>query len=423
MGLCIKNANILGKKADVLIESDRIVAIGKIDEYIDGCGVIQADGLTLLPAFVDMHTHLREPGFEGKETIATGSMAAVAGGYASVCCMPNTKPVTDNPYIVKYIIDRAKEADKARVYPIGAISVGLKGETMAEMGKMKSAGAVAMSDDGQPVTTAQMMRLALEYAKDFNLLLISHCEDKGLVGEGVMNEGYNSTRFGLKGIPSAAEDVMIAREIILAEMLDTRVHIAHVSTASGVQLIREAKARGVKVTAETCPHYIAGTDDLVAGYNTMAKVNPPLREEKDRQAVIAGLADGTIDCIATDHAPHTKEDKNCEFNFAANGISGIETAFALCYTYLVDSGIMSLDKLSGLMTKTPAEIVGIPYGQIEVGGLADLTLVDLDAKYTIDGSKFYSKGKNTPFDGFVVKGKVKYTVVGGKIKYQREDVQ
>lgn len=423
MGLCIKNANILGKKADVLIESDRIVAIGKIDEYIDGCGVIQADGLTLLPAFVDMHTHLREPGFEGKETIATGSMAAVAGGYASVCCMPNTKPVTDNPYIVKYIIDRAKEADKARVYPIGAISVGLKGETMAEMGKMKSAGAVAMSDDGQPVTTAQMMRLALEYAKDFNLLLISHCEDKGLVGEGVMNEGCNSTRFGLKGIPSAAEDVMIAREIILAEMLDTRVHIAHVSTASGVQLIREAKARGVKVTAETCPHYIAGTDDLVAGYNTMAKVNPPLREEKDRQAVIAGLADGTIDCIATDHAPHTKEDKNCEFNFAANGISGIETAFALCYTYLVDSGIMSLDKLSGLMTKTPAEIVGIPYGQIEVGGLADLTLVDLDAKYTIDGSKFYSKGKNTPFDGFVVKGKVKYTVVGGKIKYQSEDVQ
>lgn len=423
MGLCIKNANILGKKADVLIESDRIVAIGKIDEYIEGCGVIQADGLTLLPAFVDMHTHLREPGFEGKETIATGSMAAVAGGYASVCCMPNTKPVTDNPYIVKYIIDRAKEADKARVYPIGAISVGLKGETMAEMGKMKSAGAVAMSDDGQPVTTAQMMRLALEYAKDFNLLLISHCEDKGLVGEGVMNEGYNSTRFGLKGIPSAAEDVMIAREIILAEMLDTRVHIAHVSTASGVQLILEAKARGVKVTAETCPHYIAGTDDLVAGYNTMAKVNPPLREEKDRQAVIAGLADGTIDCIATDHAPHTKEDKNCEFNFAANGISGIETAFALCYTYLVDSGIMSLDKLSGLMTKTPAEIVGIPYGQIEVGGLADLTLVDLDAKYTIDGSKFYSKGKNTPFDGFVVKGKVKYTVVGGKIKYQSEDVQ
>ena len=423
MGLCIKNANVLGKRADVLIESDRIVAIGQIDEFTEGCKVIQADGLTLLPAFVDMHTHLREPGFEAKETIATGSMAAVAGGYASVCCMPNTKPVTDNSYIVKYIIDRAREADKARVYPIGAISVGLKGETMAEMGKMKSAGAVAMSDDGQPVTTAQMMRLALEYAKDFNLLLISHCEDKGLVNEGVMNEGYNSTRLGLKGIPSAAEDVMIAREIILAEMLDTRVHIAHVSTASGVQLIREAKARGVKVTAETCPHYIAGTDDLVEGYDTMAKVNPPLREEKDRQAVIAGLADGTIDCIATDHAPHTKEDKNCEFNFAANGISGIETAFALCYTYLVDSGIMSLDKLSMLMTKTPAEIVGVPYGQIEVGGLADLTLVDLDAKYTIDSSKFYSKGKNTPFNGFVVKGKVKYTVVGGKIKYQSEDVR
>ncbi|MGN0772022.1 MAG: dihydroorotase [Christensenellales bacterium] len=422
MGLCIKNAIFDGKKTDILIENDKIVAIGNVDVAED-CQVLDANGLTLLPAFVDMHTHLREPGFESKETIASGSMAAVAGGYASVCCMPNTKPVTDNPYIVKYIIDRAKEADKARVYPIGAISVGLKGEIMAEMGKMKSAGAVAMSDDGQPVTTAQMMRLALEYAKDFNLLLISHCEDKGLVNDGVMNEGYNSTRLGLRGIPSAAEDVMIAREIILAEMLDTRVHIAHVSTASGVQLIREAKARGVKVSAETCPHYIAGTDDLVEGYNTMAKVNPPLREEKDRQAVIAGLVDGTIDCIATDHAPHTKEDKNCEFNFAANGISGIETAFALCYTNLVDSGIMSLDRLSELMTTVPANIVGIPYGQVKVGGLADLTLVDTEAKYKIDSSTFCSKGKNTPFDGFEVKGKVRYTVVGGKIKYASEDKQ
>lgn len=416
MSILIKNVKINNKVQDILIEGDKIAKIGAIEN--NSAQVIDAKGLTAMPAFVDIHTHLREPGFERKENIASGSMAAVAGGYASICCMPNTKPVTDNAYIVKYIIDRAREADKAKVYPIGAISVGLQGELMAEMGKMREAGAVAMSDDGQPVTTAQLMRLALEYAKDFDLLLISHCEDKGLVDGGVMNEGFNATQMGLKGIPSAAEDVMIAREIILAEMLDTKVHIAHVSTKSGVQIIREAKARGVKVSCETCPHYIAGTDDLVLGYNTMAKVNPPLREGSDRQAVIQGLLDGTIDCIATDHAPHTKEDKDCEFNLAMNGISGIETAFALSYTYLVDSGLMTLDRLSELMTKTPAELVGIPYGKLQEGGLADIVLVDLDNVYKIDRTKFYSKGKNTPFDNWEVKGKVKYTFVDGKIKFK-----
>ncbi|MDE7070586.1 MAG: dihydroorotase [Clostridia bacterium] len=417
MSLLIKNCIVGKDKCDVAIEGNRIAEIGKnIKGNFDE--VIQADGLTALPAFIDMHTHLREPGFEYKEDIASGSLSAVAGGFSTVCCMPNTKPVTDNRYIVKYIVDRAKEVDLAKVYPIGAITVGLKGETMAEMGSMKEAGAIAMSDDGQPVTTAQMMRLALEYAKDYDLLLCSHCEEKSLINEGVVNEGENATKAGLKGIPSCAEDIMIAREIILAEMLDTKVHICHVSTASGVQLIREAKARGVKVSCETCPHYIAGTDELILDYNTNSKVNPPLRTEKDRQAILAGIADGTIDVIATDHAPHHYEDKNVDFSMASNGISGLESAFALSYTYLVDSKVITLDKLVELMSKKPAKLLGLESGSLQAGGLADITLVDLDKKYKIDAKSFKSKGKNTPFDGFEVKGKVCVTVVEGKVKYK-----
>lgn len=416
MAILIKDAYVDGKKKDIVVEGNRISAIaegisGKYDE------VINADGLTALPAFIDMHTHLREPGFEYKEDIASGSAAAVAGGFSAVCCMPNTRPVTDNKYIVKYIVDRAREVDLAKVYPIGAITVGLKGETMAEMGSMQKAGAIAMSDDGQPVTGAQMMRLALEYAKDYDLLLCSHCEDKSLINDGVVNEGENATKAGLKGIPSCAEDIMISRDIILAEMLDTKVHICHVSTASGVQLIREAKARGVKVSCETCPHYIAGTDELILGYDTDSKVNPPLRTEKDRQAILTGLADGTIDVIATDHAPHHYEDKNVDFSLAANGISGLETAFSLCYTYLVDSGIITLDRLSELMSARPARLLGLESGSISEGGLADIALVDLNCEYVIDSGKFRSKGKNTPFDGWKVKGRVVRTLVEGKVKF------
>ena len=417
MSIIIKNCLIGKDKCDVAIKGNRIAQIGKaIAGSFDE--VIEADGLTLLPAFIDMHVHLREPGYEYKEDIASGSAAAVAGGFSTVCCMPNTKPVTDNRYIVKYIVDRAKEVDLAKVYPIGAITVGLKGDTMAEMGSMKEAGAIAMSDDGQPVTTAQMMRLALEYAKGYDLLLCSHCEEKSLVNGGVVNEGENATKAGLKGIPSCAEDIMISREIILAEALDTKVHICHVSTASGVQIIREAKARGVKVSCETCPHYIAGTDDLILDYNTNAKVNPPMRTQKDRQAILRGIADGTIDVIATDHAPHHYEDKNVDFSAAANGISGLETAFALSYTYLVDSGVITLDKLIELTSQRPAELLGLESGKLEVGGLADLTLVDLNKAYKIDAKTFKSKGKNTPFDGFKVKGKVAATIVEGKVKYR-----
>lgn len=415
MKLLIKNAIVNSKETDIAIENGKIVDMGSLEGSYDQ--VINAKGLTLLPAFVDIHTHLREPGFEYKEDIASGSKAGVAGGYASLCCMPNTKPVIDNKYIVNYIINKAKEVNLAKVYPIGAITIGLEGNTMSEMGKLKEAGIVAVSDDGSPVESAQMMRLAMEYAKDYDLMVCSHCEEKSMVDSGVANEGINATKAGLKGVSRACEEIMVSREIILSGALNTKVHICHISTEGSVYLVRDAKKRGIKVSCETCPHYFAATDDLILDYNTASKVNPPLREEKDRLAIIQGLADGTIDAIATDHAPHSKEDKAVEYNLAANGISGLETAFSLAYTTLVDSGIITLEKLSQLMTDQPAKLFNLPYGEIKIGGLADLTLVDLNEKYTIDKNKFYSKGKNTPFDKLEVKGKVKCTIVEGDIKF------
>ena len=415
--LLIKSALVGGKKRDVLIDGDRIEKIAA-DIDAGDCKVIDADGLTALPAFVDMHVHLREPGYEYKEDIESGSRAAVAGGFSAVCCMPNTNPVTDNKYIVRYIKDRAKEVDLAKVYPIAAVSVGQKGETITEMGKLKEAGAVAFSDDGRPVESAQLMRIALEYAGGFNMPVISHCEDLSLVNDGVMNEGFTATLAGYKGITRASEEVMVARDIVLAETLGARVHIAHISTKGSAQLIREAKARGVKVTCETCPHYFAATDALLEGGDANAKVNPPLREESDRLAMIEAIKDGTVDAIVTDHAPHAKHEKEGGLIGAANGISGIETSFALSYTTLVRSGAITLEKLSELMTANPAGIVGIECGALKEGALADITLVDLDAKYTIDKNKFFSKGKNTPFHGKEVYGKVRYTLVDGKIKYK-----
>lgn len=415
--LLIKSALIGGNKKDILIDGDRIEKIAA-DINCEGCDVIEADGLTALPAFVDMHVHLREPGYEYKEDIESGTRAAVAGGFSAVCCMPNTKPVTDNKYIVRYIKDRAKEVDLAKVYPIAAVSVGENGETITEMGKLKEAGAVAFSDDGRPVESAQLMRIALEYAKGFDMPVISHCEDMSLVNDGVMNEGFISTLTGLKGITRASEEVMVARDIVLAETLGARVHIAHISTKGSAQLIREAKARGVKVTCETCPHYFAATDELCRYNDANAKVNPPLREESDRLAMIEAIKDGTVDAIVTDHAPHASYEKEGGFIGAANGISGIETSFALSYTTLVKSGEISLERLSELMTANPASIVKIECGKLEQGALADITLVDLDEKYTIDKNKFFSKGKNTPFHGREVYGKVRYTLVDGKIKFK-----
>lgn len=414
--IVIKGADLFGKKTDVAVEGDRVVEVGTV-KVPEGATVIDARGLSILPAFVDMHVHLREPGLEYKEDIESGSRAAVAGGFASVCCMPNTKPVVDNKYIVKYVKTRAEEVGLAKVYPIAAITVGEEGSQIAEFGKLKQAGAVAFSDDGRPVATAQTMRIALEYAKQFDALLISHCEDLSLVAGGVINEGYVASQAGYRGITRASEEVMVAREIVLADALSTKVHIAHISTEGSARLIRDAKRAGIKVTCETCPHYFCATDELCADGDPMAKVNPPLREERDRLAIIEAIKDGTVDAIVTDHAPHAAHEK-AALNDAANGISGLETSFALGYTYLVRSGAITLEKLSALMTENPAKLVGIPCGKVEKGGLADLVLVDLGEQYEIDASEFFSKGKNTPFDGRKVWGRVKMTMVEGKIKFK-----
>lgn len=405
------------KAADILLENGKIAKIGK-NLKADGAEVIAAAGLTVFPGLIDMHVHLREPGFEYKEDIASGSAAAVAGGFTQVCCMPNTDPVCDNAAVVGYIAARAKEVGLCKVHPIGAITRGEKGETLSEMGKMKDAGAVAVSDDGKPVANARMMRLAMEYASDFGLICLSHCEDKDLVDGGVVNEGYNSTLAGLKGIPRAAEEIMLAREIILAETLHKRAHICHVSTKGGVQLLREAKARGVQVTAETCPHYFTLTDDVVTSFDANTKVNPPIREAEDVAAIKEGLRDGTLDCIVTDHAPHHVDEKNVEYNLAAFGISGIETSFSLSYTYLVKGGVLSLSELADRMSAAPARILHLEGGKIAEGEVADLMLADLNAEYVIDSKKFVSKGKNTPFGGMKVSGKVLCTIVDGDVKYR-----
>ena len=406
------------KRADLLLEGNKIVKIAEKIRREADYKVIDAKGKTVLAGIIDIHVHLREPGFEGKEDIESGSKAAVAGGVTQVCCMPNTDPVCDNAVVVKYILSRAAEVNLCKVKPIGAITKGEKGEALAEIGKMAQAGAVAVSDDGRSVMNSLIMRLGMEYASGFNLKCLCHCEDINLVDGGVVNEGKNSTLTGLKSSPRAAEDIMIARDISLAESLGVSVHICHVSTYSGVDIIRSAKKRGVKVTAETCPHYFILTDDIITDFDTFTKVNPPVREEKDRLAIIEGLKDGTLDCIVTDHAPHSKKDKEVEYNLAAFGMSGIETSFALSYTYLVKSGIMSLGELSRLMSANPAKTLGLEGGEIAEGAVADLAIVDLNAKYTIDGNKFISKGKNTPFNGYEVYGKVCCTLVDGEVKYE-----
>lgn len=408
------------KKYDVVLEDGKIVQLASGIECPDADNVIDATGKTIIPGIIDMHVHLREPGFEGKEDVESGSRAAVAGGVTQVCCMPNTDPVCDNAVVVKYIKTREKEVNLCKINPIGAITKGEKGETLADIGKMAQVGAVAVSDDGRSVMNSLIMRRGMEYASGFNLKCLCHCEDIALVDGGVVNEGKNSTIAGLKGSPRAAEDIMIARDISLAESLDVPVHICHVSTYSGVDIIRSAKKRGVKVTAETCPHYFILTDDIITDFDTNTKVNPPVREEKDRLAIIEGLKDGTLDCIVTDHAPHSKKDKEVEYNLAAFGMSGIETSFALSYTYLVRTGIMSISSLMRLMSYNPAKTLSLDGGEINVGEVADLAIVDLNDKYVIDGEKFLSKGKNTPFNGYEVYGKVCMTIVNGEVKYQND---
>ncbi|MBQ7923722.1 MAG: dihydroorotase [Clostridia bacterium] len=418
--MIIKNGNVVLKnsveKKDILIENGKIAKIA--DEIaVNGDSVIDACGKHVFPGLIDMHVHLRDPGYEYKEDIESGSKAAVKGGFTQICCMPNTNPIMDNKVVVSYVKHKAQEINLCKVHPIGAITQGEKGEQLAQIGEMKKAGAVAISDDGVAVKSARVMRLAMEYASGFGIKCLCHCEDKELVDGGVVNEGLSSTIAGLKGIPRAAEDIIIAREIALAESLDVPVHICHVSTHSGVRLIRDAKKAGVKVTAETCPHYFAVTDEIITNFDTNTKVNPPIREEVDKQAILAGLKDGTLDCIVTDHAPHHINDKNVEYNLAAFGISGIETSFGFAITYLYKTGVLSLPEIAEKMSYAPAQILNLDGGEIKEGGVADLTIADLNESYTVNPAEFASKGKNNPFGGYKLDGVVKYTIVDGEIKY------
>lgn len=420
MKLLIKNGHIVnaGKGVngifDILIEDGKIVEIGK-DFDITGGDLIDASGKYVLPGLVDAHCHLRDPGYEYKEDIETGTRSAAKGGFTSIACMPNTNPIIDNESVIRYISGKAKQDGLVNVYPIGAITKGQKGEELAEIGELKFAGAVAISDDGRPVKSTSLMKKALQYASMFDITVISHCEDTDLSEEGVMNEGYQSTVLGLKGIPAAAEEIMVSRDLILAEYLKVPVHIAHVSTELAVELIRNAKKRGVKVTAETCPHYFSLTDQACAGFNTLAKVNPPLRTSGDVAAITEGLRDGTIDIIATDHAPHHFDEKNVEFNQAASGLVGFETALPLAVTYLVKPGILSMEQLVEKMCVNPSRILGLNKGNIEAGRSADITIIDIDEELEVDIDKLQSKSKNSPFNGFKLFGSVLYTVVEGNV--------
>ena len=380
-----------------------------------GVRVIDAFGKIVVPGLIDMHVHLREPGHEYKETIESGCLSAAYGGFTAICPMPNTNPVNDNSQVTEYILKKAGAADMVRVYPVAAISKGLKGKDLCEYGDLKETGAIAISDDGHPVANSQLMRMALEYAKGFDLPVISHCEDLDLAGCGAMNEGAVATRMGLAGIPNASESIAVMRDIALCELTGARLHIAHVSTTESVRAIRNAKKRGALVTAETAPHYFTLTEDAVEGYNTNAKMNPPLRSMQDREAVLEGLADGTIDVIATDHAPHSSIEKEVEFDQAANGIIGLETSVSLSLK-LVQNSVIPLTALVEKMSTNPARILGLNIGIIP-GRPADITIIDPDLSYKIDSGSFKSLSRNTPFDGWDMKGKAILTMVGGKILF------
>ncbi len=421
MTLLIKNGHIIDPANKVDGKVDLLVADGKIAKLdqpgslpSNGAQVIDAAGKLIVPGLIDMHVHLREPGYEYKETIATGTAAAKAGGFTAICCMPNTNPVNDSRSVTEFILSQAAKDGAARVYPIGAITKGSKGEELAEMGELHDAGCVGISDDGKPVMSAAVMRRAMEYSKIFDIAVISHCEDASLAAKGVMNEGFVSTELGLRGIPNAAEDVMTGRDILLAELTGARLHICHVSTAGSVRLIREAKQRGVKVTAETCPHYFTLTEDAVRGYNTMAKMNPPLRTAEDVAAIKQGLKDGTLDVIVTDHAPHGLDEKSGEFDAAPFGIVGLETAVGLAFK-LVQDGVLPMPQLIERMSMTPARIIRSGGGTLSAGSAADITIIDPSVEWTVNAREFKSKSRNTPYGGWNLKGRAVQTIVGGRI--------
>lgn len=425
MKVLLKGARVLDPSQeldgilDVLIEGERIALIGENLKDKDA-KVIDLSGLLLVPGLVDMHVHLRDPGLEYKEDIESGAKSAAAGGFTAVACMPNTVPPVDNAAMVSYITSKAERVGLSRVLPIGCISKGREGRELAEMGEMAMAGAVAFSDDGSCISDASLMRRALMYAGDFGKVVIDHCEDPSLSAGGVMNEGYVSTLLGLPGIPRSAEEVMVARDVILAKETGAPVHIAHVSTKGSVEIIRRAKVEGIPVTCEVAPHHLVLTEDAVMGYNTSAKVNPPLRTEEDVQALIEGLKDGTIDAIASDHAPHSMDEKDVEFDKAAFGISGLETSLGLVLTFLVGPGKLSLEEVVEKMSANPARILKIEGGTLKEGSVADITVIDLNKKWTVESTKFFSKGKNTPFEGWELKGKAVMTMVGGRIVYSEK---
>lgn len=407
---------------DVLIDHGKIVAVGAGVKAPAGATTISAKGRLVVPGFVDLHVHFREPGFEYKETIQSGAASAVAGGFTTVCCMPNTNPVNDNQAITEFMLERARAAALANVLPIGAITKGSEGKELAEIGDLRRAGCVAISDDGKPVMNSLVMRRAMEYALAFDVPVVDHCEDLHLAEGGCMNEGLISTELGLPGIPAAAEDVMVARNVSLSELTGARLHLAHISTVGSVRMVREAKSRGIKVTAEACPHHFTITEEAVRGYDTCAKMNPPLRTWLDVQAIKEGLRDGTIDVIATDHAPHATQEKQQGFTEAPFGIVGLETALPLTLA-LVDEGILSLEAAIDKLSTAPAKAFGLKKGTLTVGADADVTIIDPQQPWEVDPTKFKSKSRNTPFAGWKVKGRVVTTLVGGRVVFEANTVE
>ena len=427
----------INQVGDLLVAEGKIIQIGETITPSPSLSVIlskaknlDASGLTVCPGFIDLHCHLREPGFEDKETIATGTKAAAIGGFATVCCMPNTEPPLDNPVAVDWVKQKANTDSPVTLLPIGCITKGRRGEELTDMGALAEVGVVAFSDDGNPVASSQLMHRAMERSRDLGLPVFDHCEDKTLSNKGIMNEGRISTQLGLKGIPAAAEEAMVTRDLTLAKQTRARIHIAHVSAKGSVELIRHAKEEGISVTAEVTPHHLTLTEERITGkasnepFDTNAKVNPPLRTKEDVEALIGGLKDGIIDAIATDHAPHTMADKNCGLELAAFGISGFETAFG-CLMSLVHQGAISLNQLISKLTCEPAKVIGKNgvLGTLKTGAQANIAILDLEHEWIVNSSKFASKGKNTPYDGDKFKGKVMATIANGRIVYMDDSVK
>lgn len=415
-GRVIDPSQQLDEVLDILIDDGRIAALGK-GLAAENAEVIDAGGKVVAPGLIDLHVHFREPGLTYKEDIASGSRAAARGGVTTVVCMPNTDPVVDHPALVKYVMEKGRAVGLTNVLTTGCITKGMKSEELSEIGDLKEAGAVAITDDGRPVLSSGLMRRALEYAKMFDMPVMSHSEDLSLVDGGSMNEGETSTRLGLRGIPKTAESVAVSRDVLIAEETGARLHVCHVSTKNSIEAVRAAKKRGAKITCETAPHYFSLTDKACEGFCTNAKMNPPLRDAEDVAAVIEGLIDGTIDAIATDHAPHHRDEKEVEFDKALNGIVGLETSLPLGITHLVRPGKLTLSQLIEKMSTVPAKIIGIDRGSLQQGKIADLVLFDPEEKYVIHGDDFASKGRNTPFDGHEVYGKVLMTISEGKVVY------